>query len=161
LIRNGEYKFHWFAGASGYNAFPSGHMAAAAAILGILWICYPKARPPCLVVGVLIAGALVVSNFHFVGDVIAGAFLGCSVAWMTVILVDQCPKIQAKAKRSERIEIEADGLASYREPASGNSTTANVRRASPGEATVFNDWEERKPTETRPHLRAGDSVPTV
>src|SRR6185312_16294824 len=71
LIRNGDYRFHWFDGGSGYNSFPSGHMAATMAVLAVLWIYYPRWRPACVTIAVLVAAGLIGSNFHFVGDVLA------------------------------------------------------------------------------------------
>jgi membrane-associated phospholipid phosphatase len=91
LIRNGDYKFHWFNGGDAYSSFPSGHMAAAVAVLSVLWIYYPRLRPLCLAAAVLLAIALIGSNFHFAGDVLAGGFVGMTVGWMTVSLFDQYP----------------------------------------------------------------------
>lgn len=91
LIRNGDYQFHWLKGGDAYSSFPSGHMAATVAVLSVLWIYYPRLRLPCLAAAVLVAIALVSSNFHFIGDVLAGAFLGLTVGWMTVSLFDQYP----------------------------------------------------------------------
>jgi membrane-associated phospholipid phosphatase len=88
LVRDGDYGFHWFAGVESQNSFPSGHMAAAASVLAILWMYYPGTRPFCAGAALLIAAALVVSNFHFIGDVVAGAFLGMFVTRMTVALLD-------------------------------------------------------------------------
>jgi hypothetical protein len=30
----------------------------------------------------------VINNFHWLGDVVAGVFLGASIGWMTVLLQD-------------------------------------------------------------------------
>jgi membrane-associated phospholipid phosphatase len=78
FIRDGIYGFHPFHG-SGYNSFPSGHTATACAILAVLWVWYPKMRPILLVAGLLVAGGLVAANYHFLSDVIAGAFLGATI----------------------------------------------------------------------------------
>lgn len=91
LIRDGDYRFHWFNGGDAYNSFPSGHMAAAMAVLSVLWIYYPRLRPLCIAGAALVAIALVGSNFHYVGDVLAGGFVGMTVGWMTVSLFDQYP----------------------------------------------------------------------
>lgn len=91
LIRSGDYQFHWFAGGDAYSSFPSGHMAAAVAVLSVVWIYYPRWRPACATAALLIAAGLVGSNFHFLGDVIAGAFVGASVGMMAVALFDQYP----------------------------------------------------------------------
>lgn len=87
LVRTGDYAFHWFAGGAANSSFPSGHMAAAAAVLGVLWIYCPRLRVTCVALMILVAAGLLVSNFHFVGDVLAGAFTGISVAWMATSLL--------------------------------------------------------------------------
>ena len=61
------------------------------AALSVLWIYYPRLRPVCAAVALLVAIGLVGSNFHFLGDVLVGAFLGASIGWMTVSLFDQYP----------------------------------------------------------------------
>jgi membrane-associated phospholipid phosphatase len=85
FISNNDYSFHWFAGGD-FNSFPSGHTTATLAVLSVLWIYYPRFRPVYAVVGLAVAVGLVGSNYHFLGDVIAGAFLGGTVGWMTVLL---------------------------------------------------------------------------
>jgi membrane-associated phospholipid phosphatase len=89
LIRTGDYAFHWLAGGAAYSSFPSGHMAAAAAVLSVLWIYYPRLRAVCITLIILVGAGLVGSNFHFAGDVLAGAFTGISVAWMSTSLFSQ------------------------------------------------------------------------
>lgn len=93
FIRDYDYAFHWFHGGRGYEAFPSGHMAAAAAVLSVLWIVYPRWRPAYAVAGCLVAAALIMSNFHFLSDVIAGALLGASIGSMTTVLFDKAPHL--------------------------------------------------------------------
>jgi membrane-associated phospholipid phosphatase len=86
FIRDGVYGFHPFHGGPAYTAFPSGHIAAICAIVFVLWACYPKFRPFYAIFVLVTAVALVVSNLHFVSDVIAGAFLGISVGWITIAI---------------------------------------------------------------------------
>ena len=86
LIRDGVYGFNPFHGGPGFAAFPSGHTAAICAVMSVLWICYPRYR---LLYGICIGAVaigLVGADFHFIGDVIAGAFLGVSTGWLTVVL---------------------------------------------------------------------------
>jgi membrane-associated phospholipid phosphatase len=86
---DGDYHFHWFRGAEPFNAFPSGHMTAAAAVLGILWMCYPQFRVVYAACGALAGLALVAFNFHFVGDVVAGALLGTTVSVIVLSLFER------------------------------------------------------------------------
>jgi membrane-associated phospholipid phosphatase len=86
FIRDGTYGFYPFHGGPAYTAFPSGHIAAVCAVVFVLWACYPKFRPLYVPFVLVTAIALVVSNLHFVSDVIAGAFLGTSVGWITTAM---------------------------------------------------------------------------
>lgn len=71
--------FHWFGGGDIYKAFPSGHMAVFTAITISAWRFFPRCRPYCPIFLALLGGALVVTNYHFLSDVIAGAYIGVCV----------------------------------------------------------------------------------
>jgi len=79
LIGDGTYGFHWLQTGGSYDSFPSGHMGAACAMLSVLWLCYPRGRPLWAAAALAVAAALIGGNYHFLGDVIAGAFVGSSV----------------------------------------------------------------------------------
>ena len=89
FIRDGAYGFHWFHGGGGYESFPSGHMAAACAVLAVLWIRHPRLKPLYLLAGLVVAAGLVGANFHFLSDVIAGGFVGLTTGWITAVLFDR------------------------------------------------------------------------
>jgi membrane-associated phospholipid phosphatase len=76
LVRDGIYGFYPFHAGPAYSSFPSGHTAAVCAVATVLWIWYPRLRPAWLIGAILSAATLVGTNYHFVGDVVAGAFLG-------------------------------------------------------------------------------------
>ena len=76
LIGSGDYGFHPFHGGPAYESFPSGHAAVICAALSILWLSYPRWRWVYAIVGGGVCTVLVGMNYHFVGDVIAGATLG-------------------------------------------------------------------------------------
>ncbi len=82
FIRDGVYGFHFLHGGGAYNSFPSGHMATACAVLSVLWFSYPRWRWLYSVAGLAVGAGLVVANYHFLSDVIAGAFLGGSIGWL-------------------------------------------------------------------------------
>jgi membrane-associated phospholipid phosphatase len=86
FIRDGVYGFFPFHGGSAYTSFPSGHTAVACAIVAVLWVWYPKFRALYALFVAATALGLVVTNFHFVSDVIAGIFLGTSVGWITTAM---------------------------------------------------------------------------
>ena len=84
FIHDGVYGFNPFHGGPGFASFPSGHTAAVCAVTSVLWICYPRFRPLYAICIAAVVVGLVGANFHFLGDVIAGGFLGASIGWLTV-----------------------------------------------------------------------------
>jgi membrane-associated phospholipid phosphatase len=86
LIRDDIYGFHFFHSGQSYESFPSGHAAVVAAVMSVLWIVIPKPRTLyAICIGAADAG-LVLLNFHFVSDVVAGTFVGVSTGLFTVAL---------------------------------------------------------------------------
>lgn len=86
FIRDGAYGFNLFHGGAGYASFPSGHSAVICAVISVLWVFYPKLRAIYLFVFLAVAVGLIGANYHFVSDIIAGAFVGISTGWMTTAL---------------------------------------------------------------------------
>jgi len=78
--------FHFLRGETYWDAFPSGTATVTFAILAVLWIMRPRFRAAGVVLAVLLSIAVVIGNYHWLSDVIAGAFLGASVGWSTVEL---------------------------------------------------------------------------
>lgn len=62
----------------GNASFPSGHMVLAGAFAGVLMRLYRRSIRPLSGLLLLAAVLLVVGDWHFISDVIAGAFLGVS-----------------------------------------------------------------------------------
>lgn len=90
LIGTGAYGFHPFESGDDVGSFPSGHAARIAAVLGVVWIAYPRARSACLLLGIPLTLSLVAMNYHFVGDVVAGAYLGAVAAAYAAALANLC-----------------------------------------------------------------------
>jgi membrane-associated phospholipid phosphatase len=84
LIRDGAYGFHPFHGGPAFAAFPSGHTAAVCSVVAVLWLLYPRWRWLYAALVLVVAGGLVAADYHFLSDVIAGAFIGISIGWMSV-----------------------------------------------------------------------------
>jgi membrane-associated phospholipid phosphatase len=74
-----EYGFHWFSGAVRYSGFPSGHMLVVTALVAVVWRFHPRYRPACVGLLLVLALAMIVTNYHFVSDVIAGTYVGLVV----------------------------------------------------------------------------------
>ena len=86
FIADHVYGFHFFHDGSAYKAFPSGHMTATCAALAVLWAWYPRGRALWVLMGLGVGTALVGGNFHFLSDVIAGAFVGLSTGWIATAM---------------------------------------------------------------------------
>ena len=65
-----------------FNSFPSGHSVTAFALCAFLAAVYPRARWLWFLAAVGCAASRVALRDHYVEDVIAGAALGWSVAWL-------------------------------------------------------------------------------
>jgi membrane-associated phospholipid phosphatase len=99
FIRNGVYGFHFLHGGASYQSFPSGHMAASCAVIAVLWIWYPRWRLLYFSATLAVGLGLVAANYHFVSDVIAGAFIGTSIGWIATVIWTAL--LAASARRSE------------------------------------------------------------
>lgn len=86
LIRDGVYGFFPFHGGEGWSSFPSGHTAAIAAVAGFLWWRVPRLRPLWAGLVLVTAAGLLCGNIHFLGDIIAGAYLGFAIGTATLVL---------------------------------------------------------------------------
>ena len=77
LIHDHVYGFFWFQTGAGFHSFPSGHTTLTFAAMSVLWLWLPSrwlwlAAVPCALVVVGLLGM----DYHFLGDVVAGAFVG-------------------------------------------------------------------------------------
>ena len=86
-IHDQIYRFEPLHGGKGWTSFPSGHMATIAAPCTVLWMLAPRVwrwlwASLILAMAIGLAGV----DFHFVGDMIAGTFLGwaCGVGAVTL-----------------------------------------------------------------------------
>ncbi len=70
--RHQLYGFHWFQS----GCFPSGHMTVFTAAIVAISLFYPKFRFIGLAILLILTGLLIALNYHFVSDIVAGAYLG-------------------------------------------------------------------------------------
>jgi membrane-associated phospholipid phosphatase len=86
LVRDNAYGFHFFHSGKSFESFPSGHAAVAAAVLSIAWILFPNLRVVWAIGVIGVDIGLLALNLHFLGDVLAGSFVGISAGLFTVAL---------------------------------------------------------------------------
>jgi len=77
VVAGARHTFNFAAGFA-YSSFPSGHMMLAGAFAGVFMRSYRASIRPLAVLLLLAAALLVVGDWHFISDVIAGTFLGVS-----------------------------------------------------------------------------------
>lgn len=77
VIKGAKHTFHLASGLA-MGSFPSGHMVLAGAFVGVFMRLYRASVGPLSGLLLLAAVLLVVGDWHFVSDVIMGAFLGVS-----------------------------------------------------------------------------------
>jgi membrane-associated phospholipid phosphatase len=94
VLEGAPHAFHFLQGSFN-SSFPSGHMVLAGAFAGVFMRLYP--RTVWLLSALMLCAAvlLVLGDWHFVSDVIAGSFLGLSAGllagelWLTHIMSDR------------------------------------------------------------------------
>jgi membrane-associated phospholipid phosphatase len=86
LIGTGTYGFHAFQRNDDLGSFPSGHAARILGFAYVWFLAMPSIRIIVSLVSVPMLASLVLLNYHFVSDVIAGAFVGAIIAAYAVHL---------------------------------------------------------------------------
>lgn len=79
--------FHWFQGLGEWGGFPSGHMLVLVALGSVMWRHYPQWARWYGWSLVALACALIATNYHFLSDVLAGAYVGRVLA----VRLDRAP----------------------------------------------------------------------
>jgi len=86
LIHDGIYGFNWFHGFGNQGSFPSGHSTYMAFCTLWLIIYYPKLRYLWLALMLVCIFSLIILDYHFLGDCLAGAGLGilCGLVFISI-----------------------------------------------------------------------------
>jgi membrane-associated phospholipid phosphatase len=89
-IADQAYGFHMLHGGAGWESFPSGHTTQIAALAAVIWLRLPRIRWLGVALVFLVALGLWGSDYHFVGDILAGAFLGtaCGIGMVGLVCRD-------------------------------------------------------------------------
>jgi membrane-associated phospholipid phosphatase len=80
------YGFRLIHAGPHWTSFPSGTATISAAIVATVWPVAPRGRPASVLLAAFLCIAVIVTNGHWISDVIAGLFLGATIGWMTVLL---------------------------------------------------------------------------
>jgi membrane-associated phospholipid phosphatase len=77
VVHGASHSFNLWMGSEN-SSFPSGHMVLAGAFAGVFMRLYRVSIWPLAALLLIAAGLLLVGDWHFLSDIIAGAFLGTS-----------------------------------------------------------------------------------
>jgi membrane-associated phospholipid phosphatase len=83
-IRNHAFGFVPFHGGPGYASFPSGHTTRMTAPFAVLWQRLPRWRLLWVLPTLLVMIGLLVCDFHWFSDCLAGIWLGAASAWVVL-----------------------------------------------------------------------------
>jgi membrane-associated phospholipid phosphatase len=87
FVREHLSGFHFLHGETHWNSFPSGTALISFAVLAVLWMVRPRWRTGSSIIAAVILAAVVLGNYHWLSDLIAGAFLGACIGCCTVKLL--------------------------------------------------------------------------
>ena len=90
-INTGAFGFHPFHGGRGWTSFPSGHLTQMSALAAVLWWRVARLKWLWACLPLLVAVGLYGCDYHFLGDMVAGAFLGTASAAGVLALLKQRP----------------------------------------------------------------------
>ncbi|HML10811.1 MAG TPA: phosphatase PAP2 family protein [Stellaceae bacterium] len=76
LFDGGAYGFSWFGFRADHWSFPSGHATTIAALMTALWCLWPRPLWLYVAAAVMVAASRVITDQHYLSDVIAGAAIG-------------------------------------------------------------------------------------
>jgi membrane-associated phospholipid phosphatase len=80
------HAINWGMGTS-HSSFPSGHMVLAAAFAGVMMRYYKSTRWPLAALLLLAAALMLVGEWHFASDLVAGAAVGLAIG---LLAADAC-----------------------------------------------------------------------
>ncbi len=91
LTANKPLVFHWFDKIES-GSFPSGHMTVFAAFGTAILFYFPQYRKYVLALLIVLGAALIGTDYHFLSDVIAGAYLGYITTFLIRLLYRKADK---------------------------------------------------------------------
>jgi membrane-associated phospholipid phosphatase len=89
-----DYGFFWLQGIhKNYQLFPSGHMVLLLTLATIAWFKLPIWRTHIFILSALAMISIIVLNYHFLSDCIAGAYLGYIAGQLSVYFLKKYPTL--------------------------------------------------------------------
>ena len=86
FLDNGIFGFTWHGAHAAYWSFPSGHTITIVSVAAAVYVIERRLWPLYAAAALLVMASRVVLDLHYVSDVLAGAFLAGTAAWVTAAL---------------------------------------------------------------------------
>lgn len=88
LINNNVYGFNFFHGSATIGAFPSGHSTFV--LFCVIWLLrfMPEYKGAFIFMGLLVPLCLIILDYHFLGDCLAGIILGIDFGGFSIVLYE-------------------------------------------------------------------------
>ncbi len=80
-VQDQAYGFAWLQWGRGMQSFPSSHTGGIVACMTVLYWFFPRLRVFAIAHMGMVALGLILMTYHFVSDVIAGAFIGAVLGY--------------------------------------------------------------------------------
>jgi undecaprenyl-diphosphatase len=102
-LDGGRYGFHWFVAPNAYDlqGFPSGHATTVFSLAASLALLWPRCRLLVLFVATVVGLSRIGNSYHFPSDVVAGALLGSSVAYLLHKKIMPAPEPLSQASAAD------------------------------------------------------------
>lgn len=107
-LQIGRYGFHWFRSGRAFGSFPSGHADQAAAILSVFWLAYPQWRWGYAAAFIFLAAALMIGEWHFLSDIIAGGCVGAAAGLLVTRMWNASADPAERGVAAKRPQIGAE-----------------------------------------------------
>ncbi len=86
FVDQGIFGFTWHGAHAAYWSFPSGHAITIVSLAAALYVIERRLWPVYAAAALIVLASRVVLDLHYVSDLLAGAFLAGTVAWLAATL---------------------------------------------------------------------------
>ncbi|MFN7094006.1 MAG: phosphatase PAP2 family protein [Burkholderiales bacterium] len=100
LLQHEVYRFNLFQPGTWQGSLPSGHMTFASSTSVIMYLLYPQYKYIWFGCIGLLTASLVMLNYHFLGDCLAGIALGAFAAYYSMAFYLLLRQVITKSKQS-------------------------------------------------------------
>ncbi|MDD3266493.1 MAG: phosphatase PAP2 family protein [Burkholderiales bacterium] len=98
LIKDNVYGFNWFHGYNNLGSFPSGHSTLMIFCAYWLSLLFPKQQMLFFNISICSIACLIILNYHYLGDCLAGIGIGLFFASLSIFLYEILCRVLTRRK---------------------------------------------------------------